>query len=407
MKPYIKAYSITFALILLFSSIAYGTGDNPFVEEEKSKAAVLPAGKGGLKGPSGGLRPESLNEVLPFAQSPAPQPQARTERKWKIKGKVNDMVVISDEKGERIHVKNGEVFDGCLIQFPSAVCDRDAVIKTLQETVEREKKERIVLSKEALSLRTALEQKEKEKADLSRTIDDFTQKNSGAESALQQLRKEHEILAREHKEAQAAHEKSLKGIEDLVFQKGDMETALEQLRKEHEGVLVQIKEMQAAQQQSLREVDTLKAGIQEKEAQAAKATAEAVKHKTASRSLLEMAALREQCSTEMGQLRTTLKERETEALGAGVLIEYVQKSGERVPTEEYGEIIVKEMNDSLIIGVSREHADQSERSLAKAAKAKIMQERFIFYLLKKGSIEFALPSPGEAVKAVQGQRVAG
>ncbi|MBZ0158345.1 MAG: hypothetical protein K8I29_19280 [Alphaproteobacteria bacterium] len=370
MIPYVKAYSIIFALTLSVVSIAHGAGDNPFIEEEKPRATVPPAGKGGPKGASGGFRPESLNEVLPFAQSQAPQPPAQMERKWKIRGKVNDMVVIRDEKGERIHVRNGEVFDGCLIEFPSALCERDAVIKTLQETIEREKKERIALS---------------------RTIDDLTRKNSEADNTLQQLRKERDILAQQHKEVQAAQEKSLKEIEDLAFQKDDMEHVLEQLRKEHEGVLVHLKEIQAA--------------LHEKEAAAAKATAEAVKNKTDALSLLEMTAQREQCSKEVEQIRNALKERETEAFGAGVLIEYVRKSGERVPTEEYGEIIVKEMSDSLIIGVSKLHADQAEQSFAKAARARIMQEQFIFYLLERGSVDFTSSPSGQPAHAAQ--RVAG
>lgn len=361
MKPGQTACTLTAACLLTFAAIVYGAGENPFIEEEKPKAAVPIAGKGKLKIPAGGLRADGFDEALPFTQvvPPQPLPPTRAERKWKVKGKVNDIVVVTDEKGERIHVQNGEVFEGCLIQFPSAICERDAVLKSLQEKIERERKERLAVSKEAVVLRAAVEQKEKERATLERDA------------------------------------------EDLAFQRDDLDSVLERLRKEQGEVHAKLEEIRAAWEQSLKEGDALKSSLQEKKAALAKATAEAVKHKTDARSLVEAIAQKEQCDNEREEMRSALQVRETEALGAGVLVEYVRQSGERVPTEEYGEIFVKEINDILIIGVSRAHSDQAERSLAKAARAKIIHGQFVFYLLKKGSVDFTPLPPGEAARAAQ------
>ncbi|MFO0753545.1 MAG: hypothetical protein U0411_09510 [Thermodesulfovibrionales bacterium] len=358
MKTQWSAGVLAAAIAFGAAALSYGSGENPFMEAEKPVVTVVLPGRGAPKAPPG-VRSGSLNEELPFVQASSPQPPARTERKWQIKGKVNDMVVIIDEKGERIHAQNGELFEGCLIRFPSAVCDRDAVIKTLQEKLERERMEKNALAKEAVDLRAAFAQKEKARADIE------------------------------------------KSAEDLAFQRDDSESALERLRKEHGEVLARLQEIQAAWEQSLRDGNAVKSVLHEKEAAFAQAVAEAVRHKTDSMSLLEATAQREQCITERETIRSALKEREAEALGAGVLAEYVQKSGERVSTEEYGEIIVKEMDDSLIVGVSRTHSDQAERALVQAARAKILHTQFIFYLLAKSSVDFAPLPSGQTVKAVK------
>jgi hypothetical protein len=105
--------------------ISYALSANPFLSEQALRQGETP-GHGGANAAPG--IDSIVRELMSLHPAPSPMPppvlapevQLQTVE-WSIVGKINNRVVITNGKKERL-IDNGGIIDGCVVLYPEILC---------------------------------------------------------------------------------------------------------------------------------------------------------------------------------------------------------------------------------------------------------------------------------------------
>jgi hypothetical protein len=134
------------ALSLVFASFSAADSDiNPFTGKKFSSATVARPKKKAeeAKGPANPNLPPPMPPTLPQNMGMMPHQNINggsTQGKrsaYRVVGTIDGMVSLSNAAGDITIVRNGEEIDGCVVDYPTIECEKDAV-KTKQSVAKRE-----------------------------------------------------------------------------------------------------------------------------------------------------------------------------------------------------------------------------------------------------------------------------
>jgi hypothetical protein len=122
---------ISFIFVFIFIAVmstSYVLSANPFLDEQTVRQGDLPRPGGNVATGIDSIARELT--ALPPAHSPvspvSPALGVSQEQlqitEWSIVGKINDKVVITNGKRERL-IDNGGSIDNCVVQYPEILCE--------------------------------------------------------------------------------------------------------------------------------------------------------------------------------------------------------------------------------------------------------------------------------------------
>jgi predicted RNase H-like nuclease (RuvC/YqgF family) len=234
--------SIFISIIISSTSFA-----NPFLKKEDDKVSSNP--RMDIK-----QNIEQLEKEL-RGNSPRQTPEQTTPTKdmkaWDIVGKINNKILITDGKNERM-VGDGESIGDCIVNYPEILCGekKDEAFKNFVESTEKLKKDNDRLEKQASEMQTQIESLRKEiesvKSEFNASSDKIKELNrllADADTKIQQNQKKNENII-------------MKKDSEIVMLKTDME----KLNNEKDGLLSQIETLK--KEISSKSSDCKKAYIQ-------------------------------------------------------------------------------------------------------------------------------------------------
>jgi hypothetical protein len=125
------------ALSLVFASFAAADSDiNPFTGKKSSSATVARSKKKAeeAKGPANPNLPPPMPPTLPqqnmgmmLHQNDNGGPAQEKRSAYRVVGTIDGMVSLSNAAGDITIVRNGEEIDGCVVDYPTIECEKDAV----------------------------------------------------------------------------------------------------------------------------------------------------------------------------------------------------------------------------------------------------------------------------------------
>ena len=207
----------TFGIISLLASGAWGEEINLFTGKSEAQISAGAQKRSGSRRPGIG-KPKSDPSVMSQPPVPPPpvvgsQPQnsglVPKRSTWRILGRLDDKVSVANSiSGAITIVSNGDVLDGCIVDYPSVNCDKEqAVVRAKQNVVQGQKSlaaervrldaERNEIVQDQRAVKAKLEKDAVEKGELEKKAEaalrdkaEAEKNNVGMRAEVERLRKE-------------------------------------------------------------------------------------------------------------------------------------------------------------------------------------------------------------------------